>query len=110
MKSGRFPRSGGSRFGTFIGTGVPTNNGGGSFVLSGTWFCASAAEDTTNIVNAIPCFIIFILYLGLHFIWCDVDFLLCRNGFIRLVDHILARERFIGRAVQLASPAHRREK
>ena len=57
MKSGRFPRSGGSRFGTAIGTGVPTNNGGGSFVLSGTSVCASAPEDTINIVNAIPCYL-----------------------------------------------------
>ena len=36
MKSGRLPLCAGSRFGTLIGTGVPTNSGLGRSVFSGT--------------------------------------------------------------------------
>src|ERR1700739_2470083 len=108
MKSGRLPFVGGSRLGTLSGTGVPTNRGRGSWVLSGTLSCARAAlETTTNAAMNVQLRkrMVFIIS-GFHFFAADQKLLLGPHRFVGFMNDVFTRESLISRAIQLRGSAN----
>src|SRR5580698_7616944 len=107
MKSGRLPFIGGSRFGTLRGTGVPTNNGGGSWVFRTTSFCARAAvaarvkARTERLVEK------FLMMVSCsHFFGSDGNSGLRGDGVVRFVNRVLAAEGLIAGTVELCRTAN----
>src|ERR1035441_10523807 len=98
-KSGRPPASLGSRFGTLIGTGVPTKSGLGNSVFSGTLSSASATDavsTTATVSFEIRCFI----KSSFGFFGGEGNQFFFGGGLVRLVDDIFAGERLVAGAVQ----------
>src|SRR5580698_5151128 len=96
IKSGRLPFMGGSRLGTFRGTGVPTKSGRGSCVFKGTLSCAIAAlpAHSAAVTNRLFNKIIFIVSSS-HFFAGDFESRLGADGLVRLMDDVFTRESFV---------------
>src|ERR1035437_650173 len=109
-KSGRLPFIGGSRFGTFRGTGVPTKRGRGSCVFSGILSCARAPVATSNATTSGQTreSIVFIIS-GIHFFLRDQNLLLGAYRLVGFVNDIFARESLVGGTVQLCRATDRVE-
>src|ERR1035438_6439971 len=110
-KSGRLPFVGGSRLGTFRGTGVPTKRGRGSWVFKGTLSCASAEVAASSTVRTARFFKrVFFIVSGFHFFRSNDKSRLRGNGFVCFVDSIFAAESLIAGAIQFCRAADGVEK
>src|SRR5450432_947232 len=107
-KSGRLPFCAGSRFGTLIGTGVPTNSGLGRSVFSGTLSCASKVVVASRVTvrdNFKNDLCINDMISGFSFSKGDVNGFAGGDGLVRLVNDIFAAKRLVGRTIQFSRAA-----
>src|ERR1700761_7494774 len=91
-----------------MGTGVPTNNGGGNSVLSRILPSSASAVAAINRTDSTEtvCNIFFIIESSLDFLGSDDNFLLGADGFVRLMNDIFAGKRLIRRAIQFGRAAN----